>query len=166
MNGLVFPDRTPHPSLVEAKHAQQYFQFTLLSTSPLRVRIISEYLFRPTDNEVLRWQVQAAGEPLYHGDLTLALPPEGSDEITLLDSLILPEGARAVWLTLEVTQPQATAWSEAEHRVAWQQFPCPPRWRCRRPPCLPALRILSSAMRSGRSAPVRNAGPSIAGRVC
>ncbi|STV41760.1 beta-D-galactosidase [Klebsiella pneumoniae] len=63
MNGLVFPDRTPHPSLVEAKHAQQYFQFTLLSTSPLRVRIISEYLFRPTDNEVLRWQVQAAGEP-------------------------------------------------------------------------------------------------------
>ncbi len=105
MNGLVFPDRTPHPSLVEAKHAQQYFQFTLLSTSPLRVRIISEYLFRPTDNEVLRWQVQAAGEPLYHGDLTRA-PPEGSDEITLLDSLILPEGARAVWLTLEVTQPQ------------------------------------------------------------
>ncbi len=74
MNGLVFPDRTPHPSLVEAKHAQQYFQFTLLSTSPLRVRIISEYLFRPTDNEVLRWQVQAAGEPLYHGDLTPALP--------------------------------------------------------------------------------------------
>ncbi len=59
------------------------------------MRIISEYLFRPTDNEVLRWQVQAAGEPLYHGDLTPALPPEGSDEITLLDSLILPEGARA-----------------------------------------------------------------------
>ena len=50
------------------------------------------------------------------------------DKITLLDSLILPEGARAVWLTLEVTQPQATAWSEAEHRVAWQQFPLP-TWR-------------------------------------
>ncbi|HBT4831753.1 TPA: DUF4981 domain-containing protein [Klebsiella variicola subsp. variicola] len=125
MNGLVFPDRTPHPSLVEAKHAQQYFQFTLLSTSPLRVRITSEYLFRPTDNEVVRWQVQSAGETLYHGNLTLALPPEGSDEITLLDSLILPEGARAVWLTLEVTQPRATAWSAAEHRVAWQQFPLP-----------------------------------------
>ncbi|HBW1576749.1 TPA: DUF4981 domain-containing protein [Klebsiella quasipneumoniae subsp. quasipneumoniae] len=125
MNGLVFPDRTPHPSLVEAKHAQQYFQFALLSTSPLRVRIASEYLFRQTDNEALRWQVQAAGETLYHGNLTLALPPEGSDEITLLDSLILPPGARAVWLTLEVVQPQATAWSPAEHRVAWQQYPLP-----------------------------------------
>ncbi|HBW2220601.1 TPA: DUF4981 domain-containing protein [Klebsiella quasipneumoniae subsp. quasipneumoniae] len=125
MNGLVFPDRTPHPSLVEAKHAQQYFQFALLSTSPLRVRIASEYLFRQTDNEALRWQVQAAGETLYHGNLTLALPPEGSDEITLVDSLILPPGARAVWLTLEVVQPRATAWSPADHRVAWQQYPLP-----------------------------------------
>ncbi|HBW1503417.1 TPA: DUF4981 domain-containing protein [Klebsiella quasipneumoniae subsp. similipneumoniae] len=125
MNGLVFPDRTPHPSLIEAKHAQQYFQFALLSTSPLRVRIASEYLFRQSDNEALRWQVQAAGEPLYHGNLTLALPPEGSDEITLLDDLIIPPGARAVWLTLEVVQPRATDWSPADHRVAWQQFPLP-----------------------------------------
>ncbi|HBV4077666.1 TPA: DUF4981 domain-containing protein [Klebsiella quasipneumoniae] len=125
MNGLVFPDRTPHPSLIEAKHAQQYFQFALLSTSPLRVRIASEYLFRQSDNEALRWQVQAAGETLYHGNLTLALPPEGSDEITLLDDLIIPAGARAVWLTLEVVQPRATDWSPADHRVAWQQFPLP-----------------------------------------
>ena len=85
----MFPDRTPHPSLIEAKHAQQYFQFALLSTSPLRVRIASEYLFRQSDNEALRWQVQAAGETLYHGNLTLPLP-RSSDEITLLDDLILP----------------------------------------------------------------------------
>ncbi|MCU8651278.1 beta-galactosidase, partial [Escherichia coli] len=30
MNGLVFADRTPHPALTEAKHAQQFFQFRLL----------------------------------------------------------------------------------------------------------------------------------------
>ncbi|HBT4823529.1 TPA: DUF4981 domain-containing protein [Klebsiella quasipneumoniae subsp. similipneumoniae] len=139
MNGLVFPDRTPHPSLIEAKHAQQYFQFALLSTSPLRVRIASEYLFRQSDNEALRWQVQAAGETLYHGNLTLALPPEGSDEITLLDDLILPPGARAVWLTLEVVQPRATDWSPADHRVAWQQFPLPA------PLALPAPTVPASA---------------------
>ncbi len=70
--------------------------------------------------------MQAAGEPLYHGDLTPGAAPEGSDEITLLDSLILPEGARAVWLTLEVTQPpRRPPRSEAEHRVARQQFPLP-----------------------------------------
>ena len=122
MNGLVFPDRRPHPSLIEAKHAQQYFQFALLSQHPLRISIVSEYLFRPTDNEELHWQVQAAGETISKGNTTLALRPEGQSELTLLEELTLPAGAEEVWLTLEVIQPQATAWSAAGHRVAWQQF--------------------------------------------
>ncbi len=108
MNGLVFPDRRPHPSLIEAKHAQQYFQFTLLAQSPLRISISSEYLFRATDNEALRWQVQAAGETFAEGQVKLELSPEGQSELTLCDALTLPVGAEAVWLTLEVVQPQAT----------------------------------------------------------
>ncbi|WP_117076110.1 beta-galactosidase domain 4-containing protein, partial [Klebsiella pneumoniae] len=123
MNGLVFPDRRPHPSLIEAKHAQQYFQFTLLAQSPLRIGVSSEYLFRATDNEELRWQVQAAGETFAEGQVKLELSPEGQCELTLCDTLALPAGAEEVWLTLEVVQPQATAWSDAGHRVAWQQFP-------------------------------------------
>lgn len=123
MNGLVFPDRRPHPSLIEAKHAQQYFQFTLLAQSPLRISISSEYLFRATDNEELRWQVQAAGEAVAEGCVKLDLDPEGRSELTLCDGLTLPAGAEEVWLSLEVVQPQATAWSDAGHRVAWQQFP-------------------------------------------
>lgn len=123
MNGLVFPDRRAHPSLIEAKHAQQYFQFALLAQSPLRIRLSSEYLFRATDNEELRWQVQAAGETFAEGSVKLALCPEGQSELTLCDALTLPAGAEEVWLTLEVVQPQATLWSDAGHRVAWQQFP-------------------------------------------
>lgn len=123
MNGLVFPDRRAHPSLIEAKHAQQYFQFALLAQSPLRIRLSSEYLFRATDNEELRWQVQAAGETFAEGSVKLALCPEGQSELTLCDALTLPAGAEEVWLTLEVVQPQATVWSDAGHRVAWQQFP-------------------------------------------
>jgi beta-galactosidase len=122
MNGLVFPDRRPHPSLIEAKHAQQFFQFTLLAQSPLRVSVNSEYLFRATNNEELRWQVQSAGETVASGSTALDLIPQGEAELTLCNSLTLPQGAKEVWLLLEVVQPQATAWSPAEHRVAWQQF--------------------------------------------
>ncbi|MDF7662208.1 beta-galactosidase [Erwiniaceae bacterium L1_54_6] len=122
MNGLVFPDRRPHPSLIEAKHAQQYFQCALLAQNPLRISITSEYLFRATDNEALHWQVQAAGETVAHGSVTLELRPEGQCELTLCKELTLPAGAEAVWLTLEIIQPRTTAWSDAGHRVAWQQF--------------------------------------------
>ncbi|MDZ7320129.1 beta-galactosidase [Kosakonia sacchari] len=122
MNGLVFPDRRPHPSLIEAKHAQQFFQFALLSQNPLRVSITSEYLFRTTDNEELHWQVQSAGETIARGNVKLVIAPEGQCELTLSEALTLPAGAEEVWLLLEVSQPQATAWSDAGHRVAWQQF--------------------------------------------
>lgn len=122
MNGLVFPDRRPHPSLIEAMHAQQYFQFVLVSQNPLCISLTSEYLFRTTDNEELHWQVQAAGETLAAGRTTLALAPEAHAELTLSEELTLPAGAKEVWLTLEVIQPAPTAWSDAGHRVAWQQF--------------------------------------------
>lgn len=52
MNGLVFADRTPHPALTEAKHQQQFFQFRL---SGRTIEVTSEYLFRHSDNEFLRW---------------------------------------------------------------------------------------------------------------
>jgi beta-galactosidase len=47
MNGLVFPDRRPHPSLIEAKHAQQYFQFSLLAHSPLRISVAANTCSAP-----------------------------------------------------------------------------------------------------------------------
>lgn len=122
MNGLVFPDRTPHPSLTEAKHAQQYFQFELVSQQPLKIRVVSEYLFRRTDNEALLWRIEAAGLVVSEGRETLLIEPEGNIELTLAENLNLAHGARDVWLTLDVIQPQATPWSEQGHRVAWQQF--------------------------------------------
>lgn len=57
MNGLVFADRTPHPALYEAKHVQQFFQFTLLPGPKRQIEVTSEYLFRHSDNEVLHWSI-------------------------------------------------------------------------------------------------------------
>jgi predicted benzoate:H+ symporter BenE len=59
---------------------------------------------------VLNWQVQAAGETV-PAAATLNLTPQGHGDFTLCDNLTLPPGAREVWLTLEVVQPQATPWS-------------------------------------------------------
>ncbi|WP_313120016.1 beta-galactosidase [Atlantibacter hermannii] len=122
MNGLVFPDRTPHPSLIEAKHAQQFFRFTLVSQQPLQIRIASEYLFRTTDNETLTWRVECAGRVVAQGEQPLKLAPEAEAVLTLTDALTLPENARDVWLQLDIIQPNATPWSAAGHPMAWQQF--------------------------------------------
>lgn len=166
MNGLVFPDRRPHPSLIEAKHAQQYFQFALLAQSPLRIGVSSEYLFRATDNEELRWQVQAAGETFAEGQVKLELSPEGQSELTLCEALALPAGAEEIWLTLEVVQPQATAWSDAGHRVAWQQFPIAAPLALRRPAPTGTAPALDGSDATGRCAAARSSGRSTGKAAC
>ncbi len=121
MNGLVFADRTPHPALYEARHAQQFFQFRLLDDNQLEVS--SEYLFRTTDNEVLTWTVKLDGEMLASGSAELNIAPEGQQII----ALPLPEIARPgqVWLNVEVHQVAATQWSDAGHLCAYEQWRLP-----------------------------------------
>lgn len=121
MNGLVFADRTPHPSLYEARHAQQFFQFRLQPDNQLFV--ISEYLFRNTDNEHLVWNVKLEGETLASGNVALNIAPQGQ-QIIRLD---LPEITRSgqVWLNVEIHQNSATSWSDAGHICAHKQWQLP-----------------------------------------
>ncbi|WP_348685518.1 beta-galactosidase [Aeromonas bestiarum] len=124
-NGLLFPDRTPHPALFEAKRAQQPFVLTLQSQAPLRVEIRSEYLFRSTDNELLRWQLCENGLVLQQGECPLSLAPRTSVVLILLDTLPAFAAGSLAWLDLAIVQPAATAWAEPEHEVARQQFMLP-----------------------------------------
>ncbi|MFA9593113.1 beta-galactosidase [Citrobacter telavivensis] len=136
MDGLVFADRTPHPSLYEAKHAQQFFQFTLLPGTERKIEVTSEYLFRHSDNEILHWSIALEGNPIATGEIPLDIAAQGRQVITLPD-IAQPDSAGQLWLTVRVEQPQATAWSPAGHVSAWQQWPleeklniiCSPRAR-------------------------------------
>ncbi|ADO49584.1 beta-galactosidase [[Enterobacter] lignolyticus] len=122
MNGLVFPDRTPHPALYEAQRAQQFFQFRLTSTSPLTVEITSEYLFRRSDNERLCWWLACDGLTVAAGECALAMAP---DSVTsqVLGEIPPAVRGREMWLNVEVRQQEATPWSEANHLCAWDQWP-------------------------------------------
>lgn len=154
MNGLVFPDRTPHPSLYEAQCAQQFFQFSLLSTTPLVIKITSEYLFKHSDNEQLYWRVELEGEPVLEGNLPLDIAPESSQCYTLAESLpALNKSGQLLgvasglnverWLNVEVRQPEETPWSPAHHLSAWHQ------WRLPQPLSLPLSYPANTPVSSG-----------------
>ncbi|MBH2900198.1 beta-galactosidase [Serratia ureilytica] len=124
LNGLVFADRTPHPALFEAQRAQQLFRFAFDAAS-LTLTVTSDYLFRHTDNEQLNWRLELDGVERASGSFDLALPPQGSTRFTLLDRLPMLHQPGELWLNVEVVQPQATDWSEAHHRCAWDQWRVP-----------------------------------------
>lgn len=124
-NGLLFPDRTPHPALFEAKRAQQPFVLTLQHRQPLTVEIRSEYLFRETDNETLQWRLCEDGVVVSQGECPLTLEPQGSVTLTLLERLPAFAPGALAWLDLAIVQPAATPWSVAGHEVARQQCMLP-----------------------------------------
>ncbi len=122
INGLNFPDRSPHPSLMEAKRVQQPFTFDLLENSPLSVRVRSEYLFRRTDNEMLGWEIVRGGERLSSGEKALEIKAKGQQEIVLTEALPGTLSSARIWLNLWIVQPEPTPWSPAGHEVARWQF--------------------------------------------
>ncbi len=125
LNGLVFPDRTPHPALFEVKKQQQFFQFNLVSAHPLVIDITSEYLFRATDNELLRWSVELDGAEIQAGECELNLQAEQQQRLTLVEVLEQPLHDGRLTLYVSVIQPDGTRWSPAGHQVAWAQWDLP-----------------------------------------
>ena len=117
INGLVFPDRSSHPALFEAKRCQQPFVAALEGSV---LKVTSEYLFRRCDNEQLHWQLIEQSGSIDSGTLELALQPSGSVEIALPEAINSSLEPR--WLNVWINQIQATSWSDADHEVARWQF--------------------------------------------
>ena len=83
LNGVFFPDRTPHPSLYEVRKPSSSSNLSYLSTTPLTIEVSSEYLFRHSNNEQLRWQIMQQGELKAFGEQDSSVGPEGRITLTL-----------------------------------------------------------------------------------
>ncbi len=121
INGLVFPDLSGHPSLIEAKRAQQPFDFSLTSLDPLSVDVRSEHLFLTTDNEHLYWEVISFNGMIASGDCKLVIDAGETMNLVLTRLPSLPQN-KAVWLNLYIRQVKSSSWSEPGHEVARAQF--------------------------------------------
>lgn len=125
INGLMFPDRSPHPTAYEAKFCQQFFQFELTSTQPLTIKVTSEFLFRNSDNETLFWSISEDGHELTAGEQTLSLAASASVELELMAQLPEPKPGKDYLLNIEVRHRKENDWSEAGHLCAQSQFELP-----------------------------------------
>ncbi len=125
INGLIFPDRTVHPTLLEAKFAQQFYQFEMIATSPVTLRVTSENLFTSSDNERLSWTITEDGRVISSGEIDLAICAEEQVDIELDKALPQTQPGKDYHLNLSVSLRESTAWAEAGHVTATQQFELP-----------------------------------------
>ncbi len=123
INGLVFPDRTPHPSLIEAKRAQQPFTFSVeVCDQSITVNVTSEYLFRATDNEQLHWRLGSLCETQEEGKQDLEIAAQGAQAIVIdADVDLIAKGEEELLLDLWITARDETPTLPRGHELARSQ---------------------------------------------
>lgn len=124
IDGLMFPDRTPSPGLVEYKKVSEPVRIRL---DPRARTIGVRNLHHTRDTGYLRWQWVLEEDGVALGSGGLAVPvlqaaASGSvgwpDELT---GLLREVGRGEIWLTVTAVLGEADSWAPAGHEVAWAQ---------------------------------------------
>ena len=123
-DGLVWPDRTPHPAMNEFKYLIQPVRVEAIDAAAGRVRIVSEQDFAGLNWLRGEWTLTVEGVAAAAGALPpLEIAPGESQEITL--DLPAAAGPGERFLDFRFVQREATPWAAAGHTVGWAQIALP-----------------------------------------
>lgn len=123
INGLVFPDRTPQPEILEAKKVFQYVKVKPVNLSNRQLRITNAYHFTNLNTLTIHWEVLRDGESWQTGTLgSLNLAPGESQVVRIPVKSAAQKNDAEYLLTLSFALNETTSWAAAGHEVAWEQF--------------------------------------------
>ncbi|MFZ6030035.1 MAG: glycoside hydrolase family 2 TIM barrel-domain containing protein [Chloroflexota bacterium] len=125
-DGIVWPDRTPHPALQEFQYLAAPVKVEAVNLGKGIVRISNRQDFLGLDGYRGEWEVTVDGTVTLTGKLpALKVPPQESLDVTI-EKLVAgdkQEGERFV--NFYFYQKSESPWAPAGHRVAWEQLPLP-----------------------------------------
>nr|WP_246211710.1 glycoside hydrolase family 2 TIM barrel-domain containing protein [Phytoactinopolyspora alkaliphila] len=166
-DGLVFPDRTPSPGLIEYKKVIEPLRITVdgavsdgrlpSSGSPdggVKVTVSNLHDFADTSTFSYRWQLEQDGIEVASGELDVPVLAAGESADV---GVPVSSTAGETWLTVTALLAAETAWAPAGHEVAWGQGCVVPRPEPRRMAHVPAT-VDESAIRIGTSRFHRHTG--------
>ncbi|MBN2264943.1 MAG: DUF4981 domain-containing protein, partial [Candidatus Aminicenantes bacterium] len=126
-NGLVAPDRTPHPALDEVKKVYQYVDFAPLAPGSGEIEIRNRYDFISLERFDLLWELTAGGKALATGTLER---PNAGPAVSVVVRIPLPEfqpePGVEYFLNLSLRTREAWPGLPAGHVVASEQIALSP----------------------------------------
>lgn len=127
LNGLIWPDRIPHPALHEVKYVYQAIKVSLKKGT---LKISNTNFFETTQGLEFSWVAHGDGYKLGFGILSLPpINPHSSYEIELKSSpwssLWDSCSAEEIFLTVSAKLMNSTRWVEAGHVISTTQVQLP-----------------------------------------
>ncbi len=151
LNGLVSPDRDPHPAAHQVHRVYQPVGIEVVDPDSGRIRLRNRQQWLGLDMYAIEWSLHSGGREVRTGTVDSSGCPAGSEK-----ELTLPFDRRSLvasqehWVTVTATRPARTRWAPKGHVVARFSFPVRGVSR-RRPPVGPSGRGVKSRIGSGRS---------------
>jgi beta-galactosidase len=119
-DGLVFPDRTPSPGLLEFK---KVIEPVRIEPDPAAgtIRVTNLHTFADTGHLAFRWSAERDGEPVAGGDLDVPLLAAGESTAVPIPFTSSGDASGETWLTVRAVLAKSAPWADAGHEVAWGQ---------------------------------------------
>ena len=149
INGLICPDREPHPALWEYKKVLEPVQVEPVDLLAGKLEVTNRYDFSDLSGLDIAWTLSADGEVLQSGALPkLSIAPGASAPGDGSLPPACPEAGRRILAgSCSFTLAEDTLWAERGHEVAWAQFQVPfavPAGPSLKVAAMPALQLVES----------------------
>ncbi len=124
-NGLINPDRTPHPAMAEVKYVHQNFGFEAVDLEQGKIQITNRYYFTNSTDYKFQYKVMANDKVVRSGVLNVKLAPQTSEIVTIPVSGLKPQAGVEYFINFTVTSNAAKPLVPAGYEVAYDQFQLP-----------------------------------------
>jgi len=125
INGLIWPDRTPHPAMKECKYLKQPVSFTLIKSEvhPPCIKVKNKQDFTAMDWLAGEWELLYNGVSQAGGILILPPLKPGEEKIIPLPCLLPPSLTNGEYfLNIRVTVKEEQSWCPQGHILAEEQL--------------------------------------------
>jgi len=121
-DGMVWPDRTPHPAMFEYKKLAQPLKVSAIDLAQGRFEIFNKNYFIDLSYLEIAWELKVNDKVIQSGILPMpAISPRQQQEIKLDFDKVNDNS----YLRFSFRRIGDTLWSEAGYEVAWKQFKIP-----------------------------------------
>jgi beta-galactosidase len=127
-DGLVWPDRTPHPGIYEFKYLAQPVRAIGFNARTGVLEIKNRQDFATLGWIRGLWELKVNGKRVTNGKLPpLKTTPQEEEKIDLKVPAVKVEAGQEAFLNVRFYAADATAWCKAGHEVGWDQISIPAR---------------------------------------
>lgn len=126
-DGMVFPDRTPKPAMVEFKTIAAPLLITAITASAGTFKVKNRNFFIDSRGYEISWSISVEGEVLDYGRVKLpAVGPQATAPFKVASKFLKSAsepGER--FINFQIVRKAETAWAPAFADVGWAQFKLP-----------------------------------------